>query len=143
MPSVRLERLLPLPRVIVWEALVDPVLVEGWLHPTARLVSGTSQRAFVEPDSADDAVLDVISPVFGRVRVRLGSVAGGPRGESTAVTLEVWPEGHDDTHARWSSRLDRLEELLAGHPVDWSSDGGAGVADVADRPDEPSQMTAH
>lgn len=122
MHAIRLERDIDLPRTIVWEALVDPVLVGGWLHPTAALVTGTSPLRFQEPeDPLEPALLHVSSPVFGELRVQLIARRGGTRGEWTSLVLEVVGEWgrRVDRERLWELRLDQLEELLRGHPVDW------------------------
>lgn len=122
--SIRVDRLIDLPRAIVWEALVDPVLVTGWLHPSERLATGTTPLAFEEPEtSAAPAVLHVISPVFGELRVELDPVPGGTRGEASRVRLEVAGEwgSRANRERLWELRLDQLESLLRGHPVDWSA----------------------
>lgn len=124
MEAIRIEREVDLPRGIVWEALVDPVLVEGWLHPRERLVTGTTPVEFREPDDpAVPAVLEVISPAFGDVRVVLNRLPGGTRGESTRLELTVADEWGRlaDRDALWRLRLEQLGALLRGHPVDWSS----------------------
>jgi hypothetical protein len=141
--EIRLEREIDLPRGIVWEALVDPVLVEGWLHPSSRLVTGTSPVEFREPDdAAERAVLEVISPSFGDVRIVLEPLAGGTRGEATRVELVVSDEWgrRSEREALWSLRLDQLEALLRGHPVDWSrwpeehrAEGAAARSEAAHR----------
>ena len=118
-----LERHLDLPRGIVWEALVDPVLTEGWLHPTATLLDDSEQLEFVEPDSAAPAVVHVVSDEFGDVRVSLTELEGGTRGTSTLVRVTIRGQGdarfRAPVVATWRTRLDQLEELLRGHPVDW------------------------
>ncbi|MGN6273265.1 MAG: SRPBCC family protein [Protaetiibacter sp.] len=122
MDEIRIERDLDLPRGIVWEALVDPELVGGWLHPSERLVTGTSPVEFREPDDpAEPAVLEVISPSFGDVRVVLIRNEGGTRGEATRVELTVSDEWgrRSERVALWELRLDQLEALLRGRPVDW------------------------
>jgi hypothetical protein len=106
-----LERLIDLPRSIVWDALLDPVLVEGWLHPTARLIAG-ELRERVEPAPGVRAVLDTVLEPFGRVRVELDERDGGTRGSSTFLRLEAAGSG-------WEDRIDGLENLLRGHPVEW------------------------
>jgi len=119
---VRLRREIDLPRGIGWEALVDPVLVGGWLHPDVTLVDGTTGISFVEPERfGEPAVLHVISPVFGDVRIVLVSLEGGRRGESTVLTLTASDEWGRlaDRERLWELRLDQLESLLRGHPVDW------------------------
>jgi len=121
--AIRLEGDIDLPRAIVWEALVDPVLVEGWLHPSERLVEGTSPVGFREPDDpTEPAVLDVVSPVFGRVRIVLEPLGGGTRGEATRVVLEVSDEWgrRSEREALWALRLAQLGELVRGRPVDWT-----------------------
>jgi len=117
-----MARAVDLPRAIVWEALVDADLVAGWLHPSERLVTGTSPVEFREPDDpAVPAVLEVISPSFGDVRLVLTRLAGGTRGEGTRVELAVSDEWgrRADREALWTLRLDQLEALLRGRPVDW------------------------
>jgi uncharacterized protein YndB with AHSA1/START domain len=96
--TVRIERVIDLPRVIVDDALVDPVLLEGWLHPVLRLVD------------------------FAEVRVVTEEVAGGTRGSSTRVFVEVIvpdPRFSAAIEQTWQTRLDQLENLLRGHPTDW------------------------
>lgn len=123
MDEIRLEREIDLPRGIVWEALVDADLVGGWLHPSERLITGTSPVEFREPDDpAEPAVLEVISPSFGDVRIVLARVDGGTRGESSRVELTVSDEWgrRSEREALWALRLDQLEAVLRGHPVDWA-----------------------
>ncbi len=123
METIRLERDIDLPRAIVWEALVDPVLVEGWLHPSERLVTGTTPVEFREPeDPAVPAVLEVVSPAFGVVRVVLERLEDGTRGEGTRVRLTVGDEWgrRADREALWGLRLAQLAELVRGRPVDWT-----------------------
>ena len=137
--GIRLERVVALPREVVWEALVDPVLVSGWLHPDARLVEGATPVLYIEPETPTGrAVLEVVSPVFGEVRLELVPVPDGPRGESTR--LAVWARGEWGSLANrrrfWTARLDRLESLLRGHPADWSED-----AHPQGRPEPPAHMS--
>jgi len=109
-----LERLIDLPRAIVWDALLDPVLVEGWLHPTARLVDG-QVRQRVEPAPDTPAVLETELEPFGRLRFELDERDGGTRGTSTLLRLQAAGGG-------WDDRIDGLENLLRGHPVDWGDE---------------------
>ena len=95
---MRIERVIDLPRVIVGYALVDPVLVEGWLHPVLRLTD------------------------FTEVRLSAEEVPGGTRGTSTRVTVEVAvpdPRFGAAIRETWQTRLDQLENLLRGHPTVW------------------------
>jgi hypothetical protein len=111
------DRRIDLPRAIVWDALLDPVLVEGWLHPTARLLGG-DVRERVDPAPGATAVLATVLESFGELRFELDELEGGTRGTSTAFRLGA------ERAAGWSDRIDDLENLLRGHPVDWG-DGSA------------------
>ena len=106
-----LERRIDLPRSIVWDALLDPVLVEGWLHPTARLLAG-DVRDRVDPAPDRTAVLETVVEPFGRLRFELDEQEGGTRGTTTFLRLQAAGAG-------WEDRIDDLENLLRGHPIDW------------------------
>ena len=132
---VLIERTLDLPRVIVWDALVDPQLVEGWLHPTERLVGGAEPIEYRDPDDpAAPAILHVRSAELGEVRIELAEIAGGTRGTSTRLALMLAglaPALRPQIVALWQVRLDLLENLLRGHPVvwaDWERDHGEDFA---------------
>jgi uncharacterized protein YndB with AHSA1/START domain len=102
--AVRIERIIDLPRAIVADALVDPVLVEGWLHPLLRL------------------------PDFPDVRLTTDEVPGGTRGTSTRVSVEIAlpdPRFATAIEQTWQTRLDQLENLLRGHPTDWRAEQSA------------------
>lgn len=117
--ELRIDRIIDLPRGIVWEAFLDPVLVKGWLHPSEQLVEGTSPVEFREPENAvTPAVLHVISPIFGELRVEFEGIAGGRRGEATRLCLRV--VGGKLSDELWAARLDQLESLLLGRPVNWA-----------------------
>jgi len=124
-PKVRIERVIDLPRVIVWDALVDPVLVEGWLHPVLRLVDGepaVELRERVDPAPGADAVLHVRSEDLGEWRLTLAERFGGTRGSSTALTVDLMlpdPRFEGALLQSWQTRLDQLENLLRGHPTVW------------------------
>jgi len=128
---LRIDRVVDLPRVIVWDALIDPVLVEGWLHPTLRLVGGepaVELRERVDPEPGRDAVLRVRGEQLGELRLGLAERAGGTRGSSTVVTIEVQlpdPRFGGALRETWQTRLDQLENLLRGHPVRWQSEQAA------------------
>ena len=95
---MRIERVIDLPRVIVSDALVDPVLIEGWLDPVLRMTD------------------------FPEVRISTDDVPGGTRGSSTRVTVEVAVPDRRFVGAirqTWQTRLDQLENLLRGHPTIW------------------------
>ncbi|HEX7834469.1 MAG TPA: hypothetical protein VF479_03255 [Pseudolysinimonas sp.] len=114
--SETIERRIDLPRSIVWDALLDPVLVEGWLHPTARLLDGEVTE-LLEPAPELPAVLETVLEPFGELRFELDELAGGTRGSSTLLRLQTTGSG-------WSDRLDDLENLLRGHPVRWADRSG-------------------
>lgn len=95
---MRIERVIDLPRAIVADALVDPVLVEGWLDPALSLTD------------------------FPDVRISTDEVQGGTRGASTRVTVVVAvpdPRFVSAITQTWQTRLDQLENLLRGHPTIW------------------------
>lgn len=125
---MRIERVIDLPRVIVWDALIDPVLVEGWLHPVLRFVGGEPEvtvRERIDPAPGVGALLHVHGDEFGELRISLIEIPGGTRGVSAGVTVELL----DVADARfrgslitsWQTRLDQLEDLLHGHPISWDA----------------------
>lgn len=89
--TVAITRVIDLPRAVVEAAFTDPVLVEGWFHPTQL------------PSEIDAGFA-------------IDEVAGGTRGASTRVTVTA------PTAAVADHRLDLLENLLRGHPVDWAAE---------------------
>ena len=161
------QRTIDLPPVIVWDALVDPDLLVGWLGEVRMLAT---EQATVRPDRAARPVrafevrwpgssprqsttatvsalqaprlLRVETDNRGRIEFTLVSVAGGFRGLSTELELRVDP-GIEPAFAttvrnEWQTSLDRLEQLLHGHPVDWvtldtRSEGSAGVGGTSGR----------
>lgn len=118
------ERQIDLPNSIVWDALIDPVLVEGWLHPTAGLFDG-EVRERTEPAPGAAAVLAVRTDEFGELRFELTEREGGTRGGVTELRVRVAsaadPRFRAPIVACWLLRLDQLEALLRGHPVDWAT----------------------
>ncbi|NYG99722.1 hypothetical protein FJ656_00700 [Schumannella luteola] len=117
--AAHVVRTIDLPPGIVWEALVDPVLVEGWLHPSLTLLGDGALLVAEEPE----VLLEVDHAEFGQVRILLDPVAGGTRGTATVVTVELPALGDlrfsPPIAAGWSVRLHQLADLLRGHPVDW------------------------
>jgi hypothetical protein len=112
MGSRTVERVVDLPRVIVWDGLVDPVLVEGWFDPALRLIDGDPDVVVLE--RRDPEVLRVRVDGIGELVFEAEELPGGTRGRSTRLRLTGAIEGADEL-------LDRLEDLLRGHPVDWSA----------------------
>jgi uncharacterized protein YndB with AHSA1/START domain len=102
--------------VIVWDALVDPDLLSGWL-PESILGATT----VLEPRQ----LLTLETTTVGTLRFELTEVAGGSRGTSTRLSLrlgvEVEPAFAARIKATWLTNLDQLDDLLHGHPVDWAN----------------------
>ncbi|MEO6942009.1 MAG: SRPBCC domain-containing protein [Terrimesophilobacter sp.] len=137
--TTRLEfvRQLDFPPVIVFDALIDPDLLGGWLahadvdarqggnYDLAWLTSSSFPpthgciTTLVEP-----CTLEVATDNRGTFRFELEPKPGGRRG--TATTLMVNVSVTVDTAfvprvaADWQSSLDQLDGLLRGHPVDWA-----------------------
>jgi uncharacterized protein YndB with AHSA1/START domain len=128
------------PRVIVWDALVDPDLVSGWLAEAVITpeVGGEynlrwDHRAGQPATPGRVAVmhplerLDVDTAGAGRIQFELAELPVGSRGTSTRlrVIVDDAVEGIDAGSAArlkadWLTNLDQLEDLLRGHPVDWA-----------------------
>ncbi|MFP7833763.1 SRPBCC domain-containing protein [Marisediminicola sp. LYQ134] len=156
-PTVALSHLVELPRSIVWDALVDPDLVAGWLGE-ARIdprVGGAFDLAWVAivdsaPLSGRITVFDeparfaVESDTFGLLEFALEEVAGGSRGTSTVITLEITapiePAFVPRATERWQLALAQLSDLVRGHPVLWRRDEG--VADAALSPEHASDRAS-
>lgn len=114
---VELVRRIDLAPSIVWSALVDPELVAGWLHPRLRLVTGADVQRRVE-----QRTLELQHPDFGELGIRLHRIPGELRDTGTRLVLVVQPPSGctaEVAAATWRTRLDQLEELLRGRPVDW------------------------
>ena len=125
------------PRVIVWDALVDPVLVSGWLAEATITpqVGGEYNLHWVhragQPVTPGRITvmhplerLDVDTTAAGRLQFELLELPGGSRGTSTRLRVTVDSSGDvvldAPAKADWLTNLDQLEDLLRGHPVDWS-----------------------
>ena len=121
---------------IVWDALIDPALVGGWLAE-ARIepVTGghyalrwmTRPGAPVVPGRIAELrapeLLQLERDGVGTLRFELTELAGGSRGTSTrlrvSVRASVEPAFTARVTADWMTALDQLDDLLHGHPVDW------------------------
>lgn len=136
-PTVIFTRDIDLPRVIVWDALVDPDLVSGWLAEAEiePVVGGVYNLVWAHRKTE--------SPTFGRITLlqhperltvdtanlgilefSLTAMDGGFRDTGTRVQVTVeLPDGDLSSLARitadWLTNLEQLEELLHGRPVDW------------------------
>jgi uncharacterized protein YndB with AHSA1/START domain len=132
-----LTRELEFPRVIVWDALVDEDLVSGWLAEAQiepelggrfdltwlhRPGSAATTGEITELVRFDR--LDVLTSDSGVWSFGLEEFEGGSRGTSTRLSLtiriDVEPAFSARVRADWLVNLDQLEELLRGHPVDWT-----------------------
>ena len=124
------------PRVIVWDAIIDPVLVEGWLaDATIAPVVGGEYSLHWPHDVGREPTLGRVTALShlehitvecvdaGLLQFELVELPGGSRGTSSRLRVTV--EGSGDVgldsriRADWLTSLKQLEELLRGHPVDW------------------------
>jgi uncharacterized protein YndB with AHSA1/START domain len=137
------ERVIALPRAIVWDAVTDPDLVWGWLAEV-RLRADTPREfellwpgpELLPPTRGSvtrlraPSLVEVDTNNRGSIRIVLQSIEGGPRGSSTlvrvAVTLGIEPAFSHAAGEEWERNLDRLDALLHGHPIDWAALGAAG-----------------
>jgi len=123
---------------IVWDALTDADLVSGWLA-VARIdpqLDGEFQLAWAYP-SGNRALagrlavfephrqLEVADATGTLIAFELSELAVGLRGTSTRVRVSARAagvaRGSAGLRADWLTALDQLDELLRGHPVDWSN----------------------
>jgi uncharacterized protein YndB with AHSA1/START domain len=146
-PTVDIVREFDLPRVIVWDALVDPELVSGWLAQAdiEPVAGGIYNLVWTHRPMYADTFgrivllqhperLHIDSTNLGRIEFTLESVDGGFRGTGTRLratidlaaadlpAADVRADAVDDAArvtADWVLNLEQLEELLHGRPVDW------------------------
>ena len=136
-PPLHLSRDLEFPRVIVWDALLEPDLVSGWLGEAQIVpeVGGEYNIAWVhhEPVLRSYGRITALQPLellyvdtltVGRWKFVLDELEGGSRGTSTrldvVVELDIDEAFAGRMRADWLTNLDQLEDLLRGHPVDWA-----------------------
>jgi uncharacterized protein YndB with AHSA1/START domain len=136
--ELKFDRGYDLPVSIVWDALIDDVLVEGWLAAAridprvgglywlgwqggATLAPTNGTITAFEPNRR----LGIETDNIGSLDFTLESVPGGTRGSATelhlTIRVDTEPRLLASTHAYWQSNFDQLEALLRGHPVDWST----------------------
>lgn len=144
---MELVREIDLPRVIVWDALIDPDLVSGWLAQAEiePIAGGIYNLVWTHRPTYADTFgriallqyperLHIDTTNLGRVEFALESVDGGFRetGTRLRVSIDLGAEGGDDAattarvsvdriRADWMTNLEQLEELLHGRPVDWKN----------------------
>lgn len=136
--ALSFEQQYDLPPDIVWDALVDSDLVSGWLAEAQvdPRVGGRYDLDWVSPIATGRTIGEICELVdyellvveierIGTVTFRLSEVAGGSRGSSSLlnVTIDGTFERRlaDGFAAAWITSLEQLDDLLRGHPVDWSS----------------------
>ena len=123
---------------IVWDALVDEVLVEGWLA-AARIVPEVGGLYWLNWQSggslpATNGTITLFDPPhrlsietdnIGFLEFSLAPTPHGSRGSGTRLGLRIRvdtePRLLGSTKAYWLSNFDQLEDLLRGHPVDWAT----------------------
>lgn len=134
-PVLLIEREISLPPLVVWSALVDPDLVIGWfaqvaLDPAGRFRLHWLDGSGARPNSGfllervENERLRCVIDGYGRIDVGLEARPGGLRGSRTMLRVTMTLPGGADlpaVAAEWELALDRLEELLRGHPVDWTA----------------------
>jgi len=132
------EHEIDLPASVVWDALVDPVLLEGWLaavepSPLAAPAIAIDWLDGSEP-SPTAAAVELVEPPRrlrlgtdnrGSIDLRLTEVPGGLRGMGTVLELRVRvpvdARFAAAIAADWESALDRLDDLLRGRPAEWAA----------------------
>jgi uncharacterized protein YndB with AHSA1/START domain len=136
MQSLSLQRRYEFAPSIVWDALVDPDLVGGWLGDAVIEpdIGGTYSVRGIAPGpaiSVEGRIVDFdrlahlgVENNSGQILdLTLDEVSGGNRGSSTRLTVRVTASVEAAFTARmradWLISLDQLGDLLHGHPVEW------------------------
>lgn len=149
MADSELERVYDVSPQIVWDALVDPVLIEGWLGRSSAPIEagGRVVIQWLDPHHDGSTVLEVVRadrPDVLEVRgdlaatLRLAAVPGGPRGTRTRLRVGVAGLAAEG-RAHVAAHLEALADLLHGHPVEWErwdADYGAFTAAALSRPSD-------
>ncbi len=130
------EHDLDTPPAIAWAALTDQELVSGWMG-NALIDAVTDGRYAVawlgRPGYPGfDGRIDVCSPSerlvlavgrHGTIEFVLEEEPGGLRGTWTRLRITIDTGEADrvaDLRDRWQLALGQLDEVLRGHPTDWS-----------------------
>jgi uncharacterized protein YndB with AHSA1/START domain len=131
-------RHLEFPPSIVFDALIDPDLIGGWLaHAAVEPRDGGAYDLVWLTGSSfpptkgtiilldEPAALGVDTDNRGQFRFLLEASDGGSRGTSTILTTRVAVSVDSAflprVSADWQSSLDQLDNLLRGRPVDWAN----------------------
>jgi uncharacterized protein YndB with AHSA1/START domain len=126
-----------LPVEIVWDALIDPDLVAGWLADAViePRIGGAFDLTWLGPtylaatrgeitDLEPYVLLAVTTSNIGDLTFTLEPLEGGTRGGATRLHVRVVSDAEPrfaaNIRAHWLTNLDQLEDLLRGHPVDWA-----------------------
>ena len=141
------SRLLPFGASVVWDALTDPVLVQGWLAPEVTPVvnagatlaldgvplPGASAAILRSRDPGVVAILDLDRA--GEVRFEIGAREPLPNGRSQCLLVATATPAHELAAMRivpaLDARLTALHELLRGRPVDWGTGSAGSTGDGA------------
>lgn len=127
-----------LPRTLVFDAFVDEDLVAGWLADAVIVpeIGGEYNLSWPpelgRPETFGRVValrhpdlLIVDTTNLGILEFTLDELPGGMRGTATRVRVLVRMAGDpvlaEAVGAQWATNLEQLEELLRGHPTDWSA----------------------
>jgi uncharacterized protein YndB with AHSA1/START domain len=138
MSELEFSRDYDLPPAIVWDALVDEVLVEGWLaaariDPRVGGLYWLNWQGGASLAATNGTVTELEAPRhlaietdnIGILDFRLTETPDGTRGSGTLLRLRIQvdtePRLLASTRAYWLSNFDQLEDLLRGHPVDWTT----------------------
>ncbi len=125
-----------LPPAVVWDALTDPALLEGWLGAglSDAEVGGTFVLDWLDPQHHGAAVAGeivlfeprsqlLIRAMEYSIAMLIDELPHGARGSSTRLTLSLrLPADRHSVRERiahWRTHLEALEDLLRGHPVVW------------------------
>jgi uncharacterized protein YndB with AHSA1/START domain len=125
-----------LPPAVVWDALTDSALLEGWLGAgiSDAEVGGTFVLDWLDPHHHGAAVAGeivlleprsqlVVRAMEYSIAMLIDELPSGARGSSTRLTLSVRLPADRHTEreriAHWRAHLEALEDLLRGHPVVW------------------------
>ena len=125
-----------LPPAVVWDALIDPALLEGWLGAGSSdaEAGGTFVLDWLDPHHHGAAVageivlLEPQSQLLIRameysLAMLIDELPSGTRGSSTRLTLSLRLPAdrysERERIAHWRAHLEALEDLLRGHPVVW------------------------
>lgn len=132
------EREFAFPPSIVFDALLEPELLVGWLADAdvEPQLGGCFDLVWLTSSSfppthgtitaiAEGEVLEVETDNRGELSFYLTPKAGGPFGMMTTlvttVRVSVDAAFVPRVKADWLSNLDQLDALLRGHPVDWAN----------------------